>query len=384
MSQFQNNSIFWIETDKIVPNPYQPRREFDQNKLQDLSDSIRQYGVLQPLVVSRIEKEKEDGGIYTQYELIAGERRLRASKMAGVTVVPVIIRSGEEDNRVKLELAIIENLQREDLNPIDRARAFSQLADEFGFKHSEIAKKMGKSREYVSNSIRLLALPEFILQALSEGKITEGHARPLMMLGDRPQEQETLFKEILFKKMTVRGAESIARRVAYDKVRKKEAFIDPEIVEMEERLATTLGTRVHIEKGQTGGKVTIDFFSNDDLRKIIEAMNKEGLEEEKDPNEMLNSFIESRNGEVPEIPKVDGAFSADIFEEKKDYFIEDGNENKLEVSVPDYSDYQDEQKEQENILESQDNRNTTQENEEDLERKKSDDSSIYSVNNFTI
>ncbi|MCK9352307.1 MAG: ParB/RepB/Spo0J family partition protein, partial [Candidatus Pacebacteria bacterium] len=142
------DSIFWIEVEKIKPNPYQPRREFDESRLRELADSIRQYGVLQPLVVTRREFEKEDGGIGVEYELISGERRLRASKLAGIKQVPSVIRTGEDDNRVKLELAIIENLQREDLNPVDRARAFGQLASEFNLKHNEIGKRVGRSREY--------------------------------------------------------------------------------------------------------------------------------------------------------------------------------------------------------------------------------------------
>lgn len=154
---FESNSIFWVEVDKVRPNPYQPRTEFDEARLKDLSDSIRQYGVLQPLVVTRHEEQKEDGGIATYYELIAGERRLRASKMAGLREVPVVIRSNEESERTKLELAIIENLQREDLNAIDRARAFQRLAQEFKLNMVEIGKKIGKSREYVSNSLRLLS-----------------------------------------------------------------------------------------------------------------------------------------------------------------------------------------------------------------------------------
>ena len=129
MSQLYNNSIFWVDIDKIKPNPFQPRREFDEDRLKDLADSIRQYGLLQPLTVSREEVEKEDGGISVTYELIAGERRLRASKIAGLEQVPVIIRVGD-DNMAKLELAIIENLQREDLNAVERARAFMRLADE--------------------------------------------------------------------------------------------------------------------------------------------------------------------------------------------------------------------------------------------------------------
>src|SRR3989338_4061677 len=141
MSQFYNDSIFWVELEKIVPNPFQPRREFDGAQLQSLADSIRQYGVLQALVVTRKEVPKEDGGLAVVYELIAGERRLRASKLAGLLQVPVLIRSdsseNEKDDLLKLELAIIENIQREDLNPVDRARAFMRLSEEFGFKHIE-------------------------------------------------------------------------------------------------------------------------------------------------------------------------------------------------------------------------------------------------------
>jgi ParB family chromosome partitioning protein len=272
-NQLVSDSIFWVETDKIKPNPYQPRREFDQDALQALSESIRQYGVLQPLVVTRREFPKEDGGLVVEYELIAGERRLRASKLAGVAQVPVVIRHGENDNLMKLELAIIENLQREDLNPVERARAFHQFIEEFGYKHSEIAKKVGKSREYVSNSLRLLSLPEEILNALVAGRITEGHARPIMMLKDKPEEQMTLFKEIMYKKLTVRDAESIARRSAKDKIRKKDRGFDPEILQMEKELTEQLGTRVHIETREVGGKITIDFFSDEDLKNLLAFMN---------------------------------------------------------------------------------------------------------------
>src|SRR5574343_1459203 len=142
MTQFYNDSVFWIDVEKIHPNPFQPRREFDEMQLQSLADSIRQYGVLQALVVTRKEVPKEDGGLDVQYELIAGERRLRASKLAGLTQVPALIKVGDEENDLmKLELAIIENIQREDLNPVDRCRAFQRLIDEFGFKHADIGKK---------------------------------------------------------------------------------------------------------------------------------------------------------------------------------------------------------------------------------------------------
>ena len=272
MSEFYNNAIFWVEVDKIKPNPFQPRKEFDEAKLNDLAKSIRQYGVIQPLTVTRREFEKPDGGIGTDYELIAGERRLRASKIAGVAQVPVIIRADFEDDKTKLEVAIIENLQREDLNPIDRAQAFAKLVNEFGFKHTQVAEKVGKSREYVSNTIRLLTLPPEMQTALSEGKIAEGHTRPLLMLIDRPQEQQVLFREIMLKKLTVRDTESIARRIAFDKVRKKEYLYAPEILEMERELTAALGTRVAIETKENGGKLSIDFFSEDDLHALFAAL----------------------------------------------------------------------------------------------------------------
>lgn len=283
MSNLYSNSIFWIDTDKIKPNPLQPRRDFDEIRLRDLADSIKQYGVLQPLVVSRMEIEKEGGGLVTEYELIAGERRLRAAKLAMVSQVPVIIRTGDT-TMMKLELAIIENLQREDLNAVDRARAFFRLANEFKFTHNEIAKKMGKSREYVSNSLRILSLPEEILNALSEGKISEGHTRPILMLADHPDEQVVLFKEIVYKKITVREAEKLARKIAYDRVRKKEFMPDPEITELEEEFQEKLGTRVHIDRKESGGQIKIDFFSTDDLRTILDLIRQS--ENKKNTNDM--------------------------------------------------------------------------------------------------
>ena len=294
MSSLYSNSIFWIDTEKVKPNPYQPRRDFDEVRLQDLADSIKQYGVLQPLTVSRVEVEKNDGGITTEYELIAGERRLRAAKLAQVLQVPVIIRVGDT-SMMKLELAIIENLQREDLNSVDRARAFSRLVEEFKFTHNEIAKKIGRSREYVSNTLRILSLSEEILNALSEGKITEGHTRPILMLVDHPEEQMVLFKEVLYKKITVREAERLARKIAYDRVRKKEFIPDPEITELEEEFQDKLGTRVHIDRKELGGQIKIDFFSIEDLRTILDSINKSI--NEKKPEEMLQNFINKNNSD---------------------------------------------------------------------------------------
>jgi ParB family chromosome partitioning protein len=307
-SNFYGDSIFWIEVDKIKPNPYQPRKEFDDEKLRDLSESIRMYGVLQPLVVTRKEIIKPDGGLAVEYELISGERRLRASKLAGIAQVPAIIRTDSDDATIKLELAIIENLQREDLNPVERAKAFQKLSEEFSYKHAEIAVKVGKSREYVSNTLRILGLPEQILIALAEGRVTEGHTRPILMLSDRPEEQIKLFNEILERRLTVRETEAISRRIAYDKVRKKDKAYDPRLIEIEEKLSEALGTRVHIEPKEKGGKVLIDFFSPEDLQSILNVL---GNIQQMPPSASNNEKVLVTQGIVP--PP-----SPEIIEIKKD------------------------------------------------------------------
>ena len=230
---YYSNSIFWVEVDRIKPNPYQPRRTFDDAALASLADSIRQYGVLQPLTVTRKEIE----------------------------------RSHEETDKMKLELAIIENLQREDLNPIDRAKAFQKLTEDFNMTHDDVGKKVGKSRVYVTNTLRILGLPEDMQQALADGGIMEGHTRPLLMLINRPEEQRVLFKEIIQKKTTVREAEQIARRIAVERTRKFD--LPPELLSIEKQLTEKLGTRVRIEKREQGGKVLIDFFSPDDLTVLL-------------------------------------------------------------------------------------------------------------------
>lgn len=270
---YLNDSIFWVEVDRIKPNPFQPRKSFDEAALASLAESIRQYGILQPLTVTRKEIERPGEGIFVEYELIAGERRLRASKLAGLVQVPVVIRTSEDSSRMKLELAIIENLQREDLNALDRAKAFKQLADEFGLKHGEIGQRVGKSREYVSNTLRILLLPQYIQDALADGQISEGHTRPLLMLADNPDAQSVLLKEVIARRLSVRDTESLARRSAVDKVRHK-ALISPDLLSLEKQLSERLGTRVRIEKKDTGGKVTIDFFSPEDLTQLCLSLTK--------------------------------------------------------------------------------------------------------------
>ncbi|MDO8482151.1 MAG: ParB/RepB/Spo0J family partition protein [bacterium] len=265
-SGYYSDSIFWVEVERIKPNPFQPRRMFDEAALASLAESIRQYGVLQPLTVTRKEIERPGEGIFVEYELVAGERRLRAAKLAGIQQVPVVIRTSEDSDRVKLELAIIENLQREDLNVIDRAKAFQRLVSEFGLKHVEVGKRVGKSREYVSNTLRILALPQNMQDALAAGEMSEGHTRPLLMLVDRAEMQNTLFKEIVERRLTVRDAEQVARRIATERARKVD--LTPELLLLERELTEKLGTRVRIEKKDQGGKVLIDFFSVDDLAHI--------------------------------------------------------------------------------------------------------------------
>ena len=264
-------SVFFVNVDRIDPNPFQPRKEFSDDKLKDLSQSIRRYGVLQPLVVTKKEAMGGDGAMSARYELIAGERRLRASKIAGLLQVPVVIRSDIQDNNIRLELAIIENLQREDLNPIDRARAFKRLIDEFTMTHTEVAHRMSRSREYISNSLRLLTLPEDMVQAVVDGKISEGHTRPLLMLVDDPERQRALFNEMVHRKITVRESEIIARRHAVNRVRRHTT--DPYVREAQLMIEGLLDTRVMIQsQGDSGGKIVIDYFSDDDLKGIIDRL----------------------------------------------------------------------------------------------------------------
>lgn len=276
----KQQSVFWIEVDKINPNPMQPRRDFDEARLLDLAESIRQYGVLQPLVATRKEIDVENGTL-VEYELIAGERRLRASKIAGLVQVPVIIRD-DEGEKIKLELAIIENLQREDLNPLERAIAFKRLAEDFKLKHHEIGARVGKSRVFVTNTIRLLNLPEEFQKGLREGMVTEGHMRPLLMLSDKKEEQYKLFYDIIERKMNVREAEDISRRIAFDRARKKECLPDPETRLLEEKISETLGAKVVLERQGEKRRLQIDFFSDEELRAFLEKI---ASEKEKIANE---------------------------------------------------------------------------------------------------
>lgn len=266
--------VFYIPVEKIVPNPYQPRKEFDPEALKHLAASIREYGILQPLVVSRLEIESPTGGIQVQYELIAGERRHRASQLAGLSEVPAIIRR-QESPKVKLELALIENLQREDLNPIERALAYRQLVDQFEMSQRQVADRIGKSREVVANTLRLLNLPEVMREALAGGKINEGHTRPLLMVTDYPEAQANLFHDILEKQLSVRQAEEIARNIAIERSKKLRTPSDPNIKEVEDKLGNQLGAKVSVHKDKNGhGRIAIEFYSDEEMFGIAARMSE--------------------------------------------------------------------------------------------------------------
>ncbi|MFZ1626988.1 MAG: ParB/RepB/Spo0J family partition protein [Candidatus Moraniibacteriota bacterium] len=247
-----------IPISDIVPNPHQPRLHFDETKLSELADSIREHGILQPLIVSPL----GDG----KYELIAGERRLQAAKQAGLATVPVVVR--EAGNQEKLELAIIENIQRHDLNPIEEAKAYLRLTDEFGLHQDEVAKKMGKSRPVVSNTMRLLILPVEIQRAIIEGKISEGHAKALLSI-ENPEKQRALFDLILKDELTVRETEDKAREVSVRSHLRTARDKAPELAAKEEWLTEQLGTKVKIQTKGKGGKITIEFYSNEELNGIL-------------------------------------------------------------------------------------------------------------------
>ena len=269
----QRDSVFWIEVDKIDPNPYQPRREFNQEALQDLANSIREHGVVQPILVSRLEAETPRG-LEVKYQLIAGERRLRASQLVGLRLIPAVIRKREPDSRLKLEIALIENIQREDLNVIEKARAYKQLIDEFHLVQREVAEKIGKSREAVANTIRLLNLPDDIQLALVEGKITEGHARAILMVGTDPEKQRMMYQEIITTGLNSRDAEIRTREILGRPARAMTPRIgttaaDPELRSLQSQLEEKLGTRVVLHRKGDHGKIVVEFFSNEELKNIL-------------------------------------------------------------------------------------------------------------------
>lgn len=273
--QAEEGPIFQIEIEKIRPNPQQPRKYFDEATLRELAVSIREFGVIQPLVASKIEGESEQGwSVY--YELVAGERRLIAAGMAGLATVPVIIRIGLTD-REKLEFAVIENIQRADLNPIELARAIARLQDEFGLTQREIASRLGKSRGTIANTVRLLGLPTEIQDAISAGKISESHARLLLSVDDVAL-REKVFRDILSENLNVRETERRVKKKSKDNLNRGAEDIaapeNPEVAFLRERLEEFLGTKVDLESSGSSGKITIRFYSPEELGSIVDKVTR--------------------------------------------------------------------------------------------------------------
>lgn len=254
--------IFWLEIDKIKPNPFQPRKEFKEEEIDSLAESIKKYGLLQPIIVSKTDK-KTDSGMTAEYQIIAGERRWRASKRAGLKQIPAIIK--EKTNEEKLELALIENVQRKDLNPIDKAMAFKQLKEEFGLLDKEIAQMVGSSREAVTNTLRLLALPEEIKNAVREEKISEGHARALLGVKDE-KEMKVLFEEMLKNNYSVRDVE----RKAKEK-RSPQEMVNKEFLEKKIR-DVLYYEKIHLQNKKEGIQLIADFESEEAIKRWLKRI----------------------------------------------------------------------------------------------------------------
>ena len=260
------NGVMAVSVDLVFPNPRQPRSMLHPEELQDLTASIREHGVLQPLIVT-------PGDMQGRYILIAGERRLQAARLAGLASVPVLVRQATDQQR--LELAIIENVQRSDLSALEQAEAYRQLAEDFDLSHEDIAARVGKSRVAVTNTLRLLKLPDAIKNALIEGRISEGHARALLALPS-PQAQAAALHTVITQEMNVRQTEELVRKLSGEKPsRKPKPAAVPEVVELEERLRTSLGTKVTLRSGRKGGTVTIHYYSDEELNALMGRLLKE-------------------------------------------------------------------------------------------------------------
>jgi ParB family chromosome partitioning protein len=253
-----------ISVDTIIPNPRQPRTRFDPEELAELAASILEHGVLQPVIVTQDE-------IPDRYILVAGERRWLAARQAGLSHVPAILREASDQQR--LEMALIENVQRADLAPLETADAYRQLADDFSLSHEEIAVRVGKSRTAVTNTLRLLKLPEAVRGALAEGKISEGHARALLAL-TTPQAQTAALGSIIAHELNVRQTEALVRRLSGERPAPDEKPAPPpEVADLERRLEDSLGTRVNLNRRSQGrGTLVIHFYSDEELDALIERL----------------------------------------------------------------------------------------------------------------
>jgi ParB family chromosome partitioning protein len=255
-----SEGVTLIPLDQIKPNPRQPRTHFDPQELEGLAESIRQHGIIQPLILTQDDGE---GGYY----LVAGERRWLAARQAGLHAVPALVRTTSDQQR--LELALIENVQRADLSPLETAEAFRQLSEEFNLSHEEIAARVGKSRVSVTNTLRLLKLPPAVKQALENNAISEGHARALLMLST-PQAQVAALQTVLRKDLTVRQTEALVRALSGERPEKAPSPAPaPEVKDLEERLQAHLGTRVRLNRRGKGGNLVIYYYSDEELNALL-------------------------------------------------------------------------------------------------------------------
>ena len=256
---------FRVEVDRITPSPFQPRRTFDEAKIEELAASIRNQGIIQPLVVRR----KGDG-----YELIAGERRWRAAMRAGLTQVPIVVRDASDHEA--LQLALVENLQREDLNPIEEANGYRRLQEEFQWSQEEMAEKVGKSRPAIANSMRLLSLPTEVQQEVSSGNLPAGQARALLGLHSEPLILSA-YREVLAKGLSTRETEKLVRHLLLGRRRRRQVpLIDPDLRSIVEELQRLLGTRVRLlpKARSARGKIEIEYYSLPDLDRIIQTIKR--------------------------------------------------------------------------------------------------------------
>jgi ParB family chromosome partitioning protein len=249
-----------VSVDLVFPNPRQPRSMMHPEDLEDLTASIREHGVLQPLIVT-------PGDMEGRFVLIAGERRLQAARLAGLASVPVLVRQATDQQR--LELAIIENVQRSDLSALEQAEAYRQLAEDFDLSHEDIAARVGKSRVAVTNTLRLLKLPDAVKNALIEGRVSEGHARALLALST-PEAQTAALRTVIAQDFNVRQTEELVRKLSGGRPsRKPKPAANPEVAELEERLRSSLGTKVTLRSGRKGGTVIIHYYSDEELNALM-------------------------------------------------------------------------------------------------------------------
>lgn len=261
------NVVLQVPVEHIRANPDQPRKEFDEERLQELAESIRQHGIIQPVTVRYLGERR--------FELISGERRLRASRLAGLKEIPAYIRKVEDEQ--VLSLALIENIQREDLNPLEVAMGYQRLMEEMGYTQAEVATEVGKNRTTVTNMLRLLQLPDFILAALRDDDISAGHARALLNLR-KESEQKKLLKKIIAEELSVREVEelskSLEKRNQQNRKRRSTDTEDPFLKEISQRLRNLLSTRVEMKEKSRGGEIRISYYTPDDLERILQLFEK--------------------------------------------------------------------------------------------------------------